>query len=133
MTVFGSPTGVLYPLGLIVVATPGTPVGLGQNVPITTAFGTAANPVPMVANEISFKARGGTSGTGSNVANTGNIYIILGKNGNKSIQNSILLDIAPGNGFVLSSAAFNSPLTLSSIFIDADTGNDAVRVFVMIA
>lgn len=133
MTVFGSPTGIIYPLGLIVVSTPGTPVALSQNVPITTGFGTAANPAPMRANEIVFKARGGTSGTGSNVANTGNIYIIWGKNGSRTVQNSILMDLAPGNGFVLSSAAFNNPLSLDQVFIDADTGNDAVRVFVMLA
>ncbi len=132
MAIFGSVTGFLYCLGRINVVTPGTPVGLNQNVSNTTAFGTAANPPSMRFNELTFKAPGGTGGSGGNQANTGNIYICY-KGGNRTIQNSIICDLQPGQGYVLSSAAFNSPLDPTMFVVDADTGGDGCRVSGLVA
>lgn len=128
MTQFGSPTGVMYCLGRINVAAPGTPAALNQNVPFLTPMG-GSSPT-MRANEITFKAPGGsaaTGATGQNVGNVGNIYICY-KGGNRSIQNSIICDLAPGQGYVMSSSAGHSPYDPSQFVVDADNSNDGCRV-----
>lgn len=132
MAVFGNPTGPTYCFGRINVAVPGTPAPLNQNVSNNTAFGTAANPVTMRCNEITFKAPGGTTGAGGNVANTGNIYVCF-KGGNKTIGNSIICDLAPGQGYVMSSSAANSPFDPTLFVIDADNANDGCRVSAIIS
>src|SRR5512142_94898 len=127
MATFGNVTGPTYCFGRINVAVPGTPAALNQNVSTNSAAGTAANPATMRCNEITFKAPGGTGGIGGNAANAGNVYICY-KGGNRTIQNSILVDLAPGQGFVLSNAGLNSPFDPSMFVVDADNANDGVRV-----
>lgn len=132
---YGSVTGPTYCFGRINVAVPGTPAPLNQNVSTNTSFGTAANPATMRCNEITFKAPGGsaaTGATGTNVGNVGNVYICF-RGGNRTIANSILVDLAPGQGYVLSSAAANSPYDPSNYVVDADNAGDGVRVSGIIA
>lgn len=120
MANFGATFGVLL-LGRINVPSPGTPAPLSQNTPLPEG------PSAVRFNEMTFKAPGGTSGSGQNIANTGNIYICY-KGGNKNTQNSIITDLAPGQGYVLSSAAYNSPLDPNMFVIDADDAGDGCRV-----
>jgi len=127
VAVFGNSTGPVYCFGRINIVTPGTPVALNQNVSTNTAFGTSANPVTMRCNEITFKAPGGTGGSGGNVANVGNVYVCY-KGGNRTIQNSVICDLQPGQGYVLSSAGLNSPFDPSNFVVDADNGGDGCRV-----
>jgi hypothetical protein len=77
-TRFGNPMGPIYPLGLISVATAGTPVGLDANVPITTALGTPTAGIPgyttagvpsqVQANQIKINAPS---------TNVGDVYLIF--------------------------------------------------------
>jgi hypothetical protein len=128
---FGNPTGPTYCFGRINVAVPGTPAPLNQNVSNNTAFGTAANPATMRCNEITFKAPGGTGGAGGNAANVGNVYVCF-KGGNRTIQNSVIVDLQPGQGFVLSNAGLTSPFDPTQFVIDSDSPNDGCRVSAII-
>ena len=119
---FGSPSGPLYPLGPIAVATPGTPVPLSQNVPITTAFGTSTSPAPMVATKLIFSAPS---------SNTGLIYLCF-KGGSKALGNSVILALIPGQVFILESPQLSNPFMLNQLVIDADVATNFVYVTAVI-
>lgn len=136
-----------WPLGLITVATSGTPVGIMSVVdPTGTAQPHTATPsVPpgtyealpeytVAAQQIIFQA---VKSTGPVVANTGAIYVVRQKvgsgTGNKADTGSIVAIIQPGGTFILGSSAqvvnVFSPYRYS---IDADTNGDGCLVTLLI-
>ena len=120
----GSVTGPLYSLGNIVVAVPGTPVPLNQNVTTDTGFGTAATPSPMCANQIKFQAL---------KTNAGQTYITL-PGGTKATAAGIGIfhTLQPGETFILGLGNISNPYQLKQLQIDADNANDTVHVAVVI-
>lgn len=130
---FGNPTGPCYPLGKIIVATPGTPVLLSQNVSISTGFGTptggvpslttAGSPAGMCANQLIIR---------SYPTNAGYTYICMkgttAQPGNKNVPNSIIIPLAPGDFFNLASPQLSNPFVLTQLVVDADTANNALQI-----
>jgi len=134
--------GPIWPLGQIVVTSPGTPVNIMSLVDSTnrdapeTANPSAAG-VPGAeytnrAQQILFQAFKGSPA----VNNTGNIYII--KKGGTGTQNrsdtgAIVVILAPGQTFSLGSAALNrNVFNAYEYFIDADNANDCAQVTLII-
>ena len=138
--------GPIWPLGSIIVATPGTPVNIMSLVDPTlrdapeNAVGGATISGGLVsgaeytnrAQQIIFQAFKGSPA----VNNTGNIYVIKkGGSGslNRSDTGAIVVVIAPGNTFVLSSAPLDrNVFNAYEYFIDADNANDACQVTLII-
>ena len=134
---FGNSTGPLYPLGKLIVATPGTSILLSQNVPITTGFGTPTGGVP------SLTTAGSPSGMCANQlicrsypANAGYTYLVMkgtvAQPGNKNVPNSIVMIFAPGDFFNLSVPQLTNPFVLTALAIDADTANNALQICAVI-
>jgi len=132
-----------WPLGLITVVTPGTPVGIMSLVdPLSSNDPSTATPAatgPTLSNEYTERAQqiifqGVKVGAGAHglANNTGNIYIVrkgVQGAGNRDDYGSVVATIAPGVTFILSSAALNrdvfSPYRYS---IDADNAGDSCLV-----
>jgi hypothetical protein len=136
-------SGPDWPLGLIAVATPGTPVGImslvdpnSYNAPETA---TATEPAgaaqqdeyTSVFQQIVFQAfKAGASHGLTN--NTGNVYIMrkgVQGAGNRDDYGAMVTVIAPGNTWVLSSSARNrNEFSGYRYYIDADNASDACLV-----
>jgi hypothetical protein len=132
-----------WPLGLIVVATPGTPVGImslvdptGVNDPSTATPGiSGADEYTVRAQQImiqGFKA-GASHGLANN---TGNIYVVrkgVQGAGNRDDYGSIVATITPGLTLFLASAPFNRNVwSPYRYFIDADNASDAALCMLII-
>jgi hypothetical protein len=134
---FGSTTGPLYSFGKIIVATPGTPVLLSQNVSTKTGFGTpttgvlglstSGRPASMMVNQLIFK---------SYPTNAGFCYLCFAgtaaQPGSKAVPNSIILILGPGDFFNLALAVGASPFMPDNYVIDADTANNAMQISAVI-
>jgi hypothetical protein len=133
-----------WPLGSIAVAVPGTPVVITSlidpsdvNEPDTPTPGTSgAGEYTIRAQQILFQGVKSNAGSGT-VNNTGNIYIVRegagGGSGNRTDFGSIVAVIAPGQTFILGSAALNRNVyNPYRYFIDADNANDACQVTLII-
>lgn len=133
-----------WPLGVIVVATPGTPVGImilvdpnSYNAPETAVPQVPAlpsNEYTVVAQQIMFQAfKKDSHGL---TMNTGNIYVVrrgAGGAGNRDDYGSIVAVISPGETFFLASAPLNlNVLSPYRYFIDADNASDAALVTLII-
>jgi hypothetical protein len=137
--------GPLWPLGNIIVPTPGTPVRITSlvdstnvNAPETPTPGTAgADEYTTRAQQIIFQ--GVTPGAGPPALknNTGLLYILKrgagGGTGNKTDLGTIIAVVAPGATFILGSAALNrNVFNPYEYFVDVDTANDAAQVTLVI-
>lgn len=111
---FGQKLGPLYPLGALIVAVPGTPILLNQNVPITTDFGTPTSPSYIVFNQLILTAPS---------SNTGSTYLVF-KGGSKNIPSSIVVAIPAGGLFVLASPQLSNIFQASNFAVDADTASN---------
>ena|ERR1700678_709101 len=133
-----------WPLGTIVVATPGTPVNIMSLVdpsnfaaPQTSATYAASNQTPeytVRAQQMIFAGFKAT--THGLVPNTGNIYIVrkgVQGAGNRDDYGSMVYVLQPGLILFLGSAALNrnvfNPYRYS---IDADNASDAALVTLLI-
>ena len=139
-----SRNGPLWPLGNIVVPTPGTPVSLMSLVDPSslqapeqkTSYGGQTQEYTVRCQQIIFTAMKAGAGPPRLANNTGNIYVVVqptaGAGGVADVGN-IVIPIIPGQTFILASAALNlyvfSPY---EIFIDADTANDGCQVTLII-
>jgi hypothetical protein len=142
--------GPVWPLGNIVVASPGTPVSIMSLVDSTfrdapenpvggsTVSGGAVTGAEYTnrAQQIQFQGYKFPGGTGPAVVNTGLVYI-LKKGGtgtvNRSDPGAVLWVLAPGQTWSLGSAALNrNVFNLYEFFIDADNANDAAQVTAII-
>jgi hypothetical protein len=138
-----SKSGPVWPLGLITVATPGTPVGImslvdpsSYNAPETaTAIepaGSAQNDeYTSVFQQIMFQGFTSNAGTGV-ISNQGNVYIMrkgVQGAGNHTDFGSMVAVLSPGQTIFIGSAPRNRD-TFSGyqFYIDADTANDSALV-----
>lgn len=133
-----------WPLGLIVVATPGTPVGImslvdpsGLNNPATPTPGTpGAGEYSVRANRIVFQGFKGNAGTGL-TNNTGNVYVVrkgVGSGtGNRADYGSIVAVVTPGATVeFIPSAKIKDAFGPYRYSIDADNASDAALVTLFI-
>jgi hypothetical protein len=137
-----------WPLGLIVVATPGTPVGImslvdpnNYNDPSTVSSGSESSTnnaeYTVRAQQIIFQGyKAGASHGLQN--NTGNIYIVRkpiqgSGSGYNQDYGSIVAVIAAGQSFVLASAPMDrNVFSPYRYLIDADNASDACLVTLII-
>jgi len=135
-----------WPLGLIVVPTPGTPVSImslvdpsSVNAPNTaTTLGTAGEyEYSPLCQQIAFLAvkAGASHGTQNN---TGNIYIVRYNSrtvgsGNRDDPGAIVWALGPGGNLFLSSAPLvRETFSPYRYYIDADNANDSCLVTLLI-
>jgi hypothetical protein len=138
-----SKSGPVWPLGMIIVTTPGTPVGImslvdpnSYNAPETA---TAVEPAgaaqgdeyTSVFQQIMFQGFTSNGGTGV-ISNQGNVYIMrkgVQGAGNHTDFGSMVAVLAPGQTIFIASAPRNRD-TFSGyqFYIDADNANDAAIV-----
>jgi hypothetical protein len=140
-----------WPLGSIIVVTPGTPVSIMANVDPgnVNAPETALQPAGLnmiqsggqqeytvLAQQIMFQGFKGNAGTGL-VVNTGNIYIVRkgvgAGTGNRTDYGSIVAVVPSGQTLFLASAPRNrGTWGPYRYFIDADNANDACQVTLLV-
>lgn len=144
-TVLKDLNGPDWPLGLILVATPGTPVQItslvdatGVNDPATNTPGTAgANEYTVRANQIIFQ--GFKAGASHGLANnTGNVYVVRfaakgAGSGNRDDPGVIVACITTGTTFRLEASAQNRDVfSPYRYYIDADNASDGALVTLII-
>jgi len=134
--------GPIWPLGLIAVATPGTPVGImslvdssSVNDPNKATSSTSNEYTQGRAQQIIFQGvKAGASHGLQN--NTGNVYILRrGGTGaaNRDDYGTMMGYVAPGGSFVLASAAPNKDVfSAYEYFLDADNAGDSALVSLVI-
>jgi hypothetical protein len=130
--------GPIWPLGSVVVATPGTVRNLMINVdpnlvnaPSVIVPGTVgSNEYTVKCNQIIIQGVKSNAGTGL-TNNTGNIYVILKGNGsnNRTDTGAIIAQVATGQTLIIAPPAttvemFNPYL----IWLDADNSGDSGQV-----
>lgn len=141
-SVLQSRQGPLWPLGSIVISSPGTPRNM-MSVVDPSLVNSPSSPVPgtVGANEYTVRAQQiviqgvkSNGGTGF-INNTGNIYVFLKGSGsnNRTDTGCVLFVIAAGQTLTIGSSAqvvnvFNPYL----LWIDADNGGDAAQVTLII-
>ena len=141
-SVHQSRQGPLWPLGSIVVTSPGTPVNMMsvvdptlKNAPSAIVPGTVgANEFTVRCQQIVIQGMKSNGGNGL-TNNTGNIYVILKGNGtnNRTDTGCIVLTIPAGTTGVIASA----PMVMNVfgpylLWIDADNANDAAQITLII-
>lgn len=136
--------GPIWPLGNIVVVTPGTYVNImslvdstNKNAPESPTPGTVgADEYTCRAQQIIFQAFKAGGGPPKVVVNAGIIYIVkkpLAAAGGISDLGTVIAILTAGQTFTLGSAARNlNVYNLYEYFIDADTANDACQVTAII-
>jgi hypothetical protein len=141
-----------WPLGVIAVGTPGTPVNIMSlvdptnlnapqgAVPAASANNTGAptggNEYTERAQQIIFQAYKSNSGTGL-TSNTGNIYIVRsgagGGSGNRTDFGAIVACLSPGQTLILVGAPMNKDVFSPYRYrIDADNAGDSCLVTLII-
>lgn len=131
--------GPVWPLGNIVVPTPGTPVGLMSLVDPTSAAApeTATTPgvnpssakpeYTFVANQVEVQGMKAGAGPPKLTPNTGNVYLVL--RGATSDTGTIILTVQPGETQVLAASALNrNVFSPYELYLDADNANDGAQV-----
>ena len=139
-----SRNGPLWPLGNIVVPTPGTPVSLMSLVDPSslqapeqkTSYGGQTQEYTVRCYAIIFQAMKAGAGPPRLAANTGLIYIVVqptaGAGGVADVGN-IVKALAIGETFVLTASALNRDVfSPYEIFLDADTAADGCQVTLII-
>lgn len=150
LSIAKQPSGPLWPLGLIVVSSTGTPVSImslvdstSLNAPdtATVAYGptTTATQYEYASVEVEDIIITPMKSVGPVVANTGAIYVILNKigagTGNKTDSGATVMTIATGAApthlkTMLSN--LQSKINPYNIYIDADNSNDGALVTLLI-
>jgi hypothetical protein len=137
MSVLQDRQGPDWPLGTIVVVTPGVPVSImslvdptGKNDPATPTGSGVAEYTPRF-NQILFQAfqanMGGNNATGMTY-NVGLCYVVR-KGGSRADPGTIVAILTPGASWLLPAAALNmNVLSPYRYEIDADSAGDAVQV-----
>jgi hypothetical protein len=123
MAINGNPTGILLGLGLITVATPGTPVLLSSGgASLTGAFGTTASPSPIVATQIRVKALSSNAG----------LFYLCFKGGNKTVPLTVALAVEPGRTETLWIPGLSNNFKLQDYVADADTAANSAYIVAVI-
>ena len=139
-----NPQGPWWPVGVIAVPTPGTPVSIMSLVdpsslqaPKTpTTYGGQVQEYTPRCQQIIFTGVKAGAGPPRLTNNTGNVYIVVkptaGAGGVADVGN-IVIPIFPGQTFILASAALNMDVfSPYEIFLDADTANDGALVTLIV-
>lgn len=131
------PYGPTWPLGMITVASPSTPVRVtslvdsgNNNAPETTSSTSSQEYSPNVQQLIFYAVKPGAAhGTQSNV---GNIYILehgVGGAGDRDDYGVMVATLGPGQSFVLGGAAANrNTFSPYAYWVDADNAGDSALV-----
>jgi hypothetical protein len=123
---YGSVYGPFWPFGLITVSTPGTPVPLTQNF---TSQQSAFTPTGKSEYAVTFNQ----FWVEASSTNTGNIYLVA-PGGNKTITNSVLFVLTPGQYIFINVPAVNrNVLGINDMIIDADTAGNSCWITGMVA
>ncbi len=136
--------GPVWPLGLIIVVTPGTPVRITSlidpsavDAPGTLTSSTSNEYTPR-CQQIIFQGYKSNSGTGL-TNNTGQIYVMVKQSvnpagsGNRTDYGAMVVTIAAGQTFVLASAPVNKDVfSPYDYYVDADTASDSCLVTLVI-
>jgi len=134
--------GSVWPLGNIVVPTPGTPVRITNlvdsaavNAP-ESATSATSDEYTRRAQQIIFQAYKAGAAPPKLALNTGNIYIIkkaLAGAGGVGDVGTVVVVLQPGQTFTLGSAPLDrNVFNLYDYYVDADTANDACQVMAII-
>lgn len=123
-TPFGSPTGPIFPLGLLTVATAGTPIPLTTNVSGNTAFGTPASPSLICANQIIIC---NPSGSLSDVQ-----LCYVGQAAASGSGTSVILNIPMGTTLKLEAPNLSNPFQINRLRLDATTSGAAAYITLVI-
>jgi len=135
-------SGPDWPLGSIIVVTPGTPVSImslvdasNNNAP-ETGTTTSSDEYTALCQQIMVQGFKSNAGVGL-TPNTGNIYVVrkgTTGSGNKNDYGVIVLCVLPGQTMFVSSAPRNrNEFSPYRYYIDADNANDAAQVTLWIA
>jgi hypothetical protein len=133
--------GPIWPLGNIIVPTPGTPVritnlvdAVAVNAP-EAATSSTSDEYTCRAQQIIFEAGKGGGAT-KLAANAGNVYVVkkaLSGAGGVGDVGTVIKTLKPGESFYLGSAAFSrNVFNLYAFYIDADTAGDGCQVTAII-
>jgi len=134
--------GPYWPLGMIVVPTPGTPVRITSrvdpsnnnapetsNAPGSAAANNAQAYAPTV-HKIFFQGYHPNANNNGLIPNTGNIYLLVAGaqgSGNKSDYGSMIMVIGPGGGGTWPAAELEADtVNPYALYVDADSANDGV-------
>jgi hypothetical protein len=134
------PQGPFWPLGDIIVVTPGAPVNIMSlvdpslvNDPNAATSATAAE-YTVRAQQIVFQGFKQTAGAAPMIPNVGNVYILKrGGTASKDNAGSLIGILLPGGEYEFASAPLNKNVfTPYDIVIDADNAGDAAIVTLVI-
>jgi len=139
-----SPQGPFWPLGNIVVVTPGTPVNMMSLVDsalkgdpgVVTGSTTAVPEYTVRANMIVVQGMKSNGGNGL-TNNSGNVYVIqkgsVGGTNNRSDLGCIILAVPLGQTGVITSAPLNrNTLDPYLLWIDGDNASDGAQITLII-
>lgn len=135
--------GPIWPLGSIVVTTPGTYVSIMSLVDSTlanapenpTSYGGSVSEYTNRAQQIIFQGFKAGAAPPKLANNTGNVYIVRKPTGSGGVGDvgTVVAVIPPGGSFILGSAAsVRNVFSLYEYYIDADNANDACQVTAII-
>jgi hypothetical protein len=140
LSVRQQPNGPIWPLGLIVVPTPGTPVGIMSLVDSASvndpnkATSSTSKEYPPRAQQIIFQ--GFKAATDGLQVNTGNIYILRrggAGSANRDDYGTMVAVVTSGGSFVLASApTVVDVFSPYDFYIDADSAGDSCLVSLII-
>ena len=113
----GNPTGATYSLGVITVATAGTPVLLSANgASLSNGFGTAGSPSPIVCNQIRIHNPSGQTTPGI-------IFLVYrgatAAFGSPSYGTGIVMAVEAAATEILWSQVYSNPFKLNDYELDA--------------
>ena len=112
------PYGPFQPLGLITVATPGTPVPLSQNIGVYYSS-VGKSEYALQFNQVLIQAT---------LANTGNIVLVV-PGGSINNTDSIIFTLGPGSYLFLGGdAPARNTFDLNSFWIDSNVGGSSAQV-----
>jgi hypothetical protein len=140
-----NPQGPLWPLGNIVLVTPGIPVSIMSLVDPTslqapetpTTYGGGVQEYTVRAQQITFEAFKAGATPPRFAFNAGNIYIVqkpTAAGGGAGDVGTVLWILTPGGSWNLGSSARNNNVySPYELFIDGDTAGDGCQVTLNIA
>jgi len=134
MTVFGNPSSGVYPLGLISVATAGTPVALNANVAITTAFGTPTTGVPgLTTKGVPSQVQANQIKINAPSTNAGDVYLVFKSQAAAAGSGtSVIVVIPKGQERTVGAPAGSSPFQVDQFALDAATNGDGAYVTLIV-
>lgn len=134
-TAWGNRDSGAFPLGLLTVTTPGTPIPLSTNVSLNTVWGTptggvhglttSGSPSTLNCNVVKVMAQPGNSGP---------VFLVYkGQGYNGTGGTSVILAVPPGDQREIVSYSGTRPFQVDQMGLDAVNASDAAYVTVVLA